>query len=187
MIWFKHSHFRLFPSLFQGKDASKVPIDLSQVPLKMSQVMKSSGSRDLKAEWRIKDLFIYLIFLWTWQPKEPVISLSDKLVANILFIFYRSHWFLWFCFKIACGAAGFCVGFSYVVSFSWFFLTTPLLSLPSLSPLDPSHSCYSLFLLDSVIFLTLLSLLKPSFFHRQFSLSSSMVFAHSCSHLDIHI
>lgn len=125
MIWFKHSHFRLFPSLFQGKDASKVPIDLSQVPLKMSEVMKSSGSRDLEVEWHFKDLFIYLIFFWTWQPKEPVISLSDKLVANILFIFYRSNWFLWFCFKIACGAAGFCVGFSYVVSFSWFFLTTP--------------------------------------------------------------
>lgn len=125
MIWFKHSNFRLFSSLFQDKDTSKVPIDLSQVPLKMSELMKSSGSRDLEVEQHIRDLFIYLIFFWTWRHKEPVISLSDKLVANTLFIFYRSHWFLWFCFKIACGTAGFCGGVSYMVPFSWFFLTIP--------------------------------------------------------------
>jgi hypothetical protein len=44
MIWFKHTNFRLFSSLLQDKDITKVPIDLSHIPVKMPELMSCSGS-----------------------------------------------------------------------------------------------------------------------------------------------
>ena len=72
--------FSLTPFLFQGRDISKVPNDVSHISAKMSELMNCSGSKTLKLN-RLT-FYQFLSFFKKDTTKNQIILFTNETATN---------------------------------------------------------------------------------------------------------